>query len=223
MCYESLLSDVEFKPQHMCPVCKEKGLITKPGEMPEDFPINICHNCGYIWKYYRNRNNEKLWHYAWKENGSIVLYDLPLRERCELFEKIQDTYNSKKYFCLTDEQIHNREIDKRVFTQHGFKKIVRRKNIIINCIGEKTESYKYETNKLFSIAGDYGYISIVENKKSVLLLANDYLSENGEGVSCPVRHFYVGLMPSLFLNVYSLNKPCVLKGKDGKMYNISIN
>ena len=222
MNFETLLVDVNSKPLYECSVCKEIGLISRPGEIPDDFPINICHNCGYIWKYNRNLYDEKLWFDSWKENGSIVLYDLPLKERCQLFEKITDSVNRKKYFCLTDEQIKKREIDIRVFTQHGFKRKVRLKRIIVDCVGEQTESYRYETNKLINIAGNDGYISIIESHKRVYLLASDYLSVDGEGVSCPVRHFYPGLMPYLFAGVYSLDKPCLLRDKDGKTYNISI-
>lgn len=222
MSFQSLLIDTDKKPQYRCSVCKKIGLITRPGVIPEQIPINICHNCGYIWKYYRNLSDEKKWLDAWKENGSIVLYDLSLQERCELFEKIQDTFNRKKYYCLSDEQIQNREIDERVFTQHGFKRIVRKKSIIVNSTGKKAELYKYETNKLINISGYDGYISIVENNKSVLLLASDYLSASGEGVSSPARLFYPGLMPHLFARVYILNERCVLRDKEGHMYVVSL-
>lgn len=222
MDYEMILKDYGYQPKYQCPLCKKHGLVFVPGEMDPKIPLNICHSCGYIWRYKRIPKDEKIWLDSWKENGSIYLYDLPIQERCVAFLRILDSFYHKKYIFLSEDQIKNGDIDNRVFKQHGLKKVKRDKKIVVSSSDGNTTTYNYDTNNIVFIVGNEGYISLVEECKMPYLLVSDYLSKSDEGVSNPIRRTYIGLVPNMFSGVYSLINPCILKGKNDILYTISI-
>ena len=91
MYYENVLSDYGYTPKYKCYVCDSIGLVFKQGEAGKDIPVNVCHNCGYFCRGERDYADEKIWRDAWKENGSIKLFDLPLQENvADMFSSYRD-------------------------------------------------------------------------------------------------------------------------------------
>jgi len=222
MNYELLLKDFNYPIKYMCPVCNTVGLAFRHNDERKKIPWNICHTCGYVCGFKRSYRDERKWLASWKENGSIRIYDLPLNERCDAYIKIQNTYYKKKYVILSKEQIQNKDLDEKVFTQHGLKKVKREKKLVIDCDGKKTLLMNYETNVLFYIYTNEGYITLIEDHKTPLLLVSDFFSCSGEDVSNPIRQSYIGLIPDLFYGAYMIDDICVLRDNIGHIYKIRI-
>lgn len=221
MDYSVILQDFDYPIKFKCHVCHKIGL---PFERIDNnkMPWNLCHSCGYYHTNKRSISDERKWYKSWKENGSLFLFDLPMQDRCEIYKKIEESYNRKKYFVLSESQIKKKELDRRVLAQYGFKKVKSDKKIVVEVSNENSLSFDYETNKILFINGDECFVTLVEEKGFPFLLVNGFLASHEEGISEPVRRSFYGLIPQLFCGVYSLDDVCILKDERGNTINIWI-
>lgn len=113
------------------------------------------------------------------------------------------------------------EIDKKVFSQYGVKKIRDdRRNIVVRLSDERSFAFSYETNKILSLGNEKSFISIVEKDGKRFVFVSDHL---GTDTSTACKENVPGLIPDVFKCYYPLDEDYKIKDKDGIEYRISFD
>ncbi len=215
---EMLLSDELPDPVHSCPSCGKTSFAydhVDPNS-PNHNKVEACRVCGLpsfvFW-------NKKAWKKCWKENGAKTVFDMPLSERCDYVDQIYDCMYRKEYVIPSDEDVKNKRIDKRIFTDnHRDLPFVKDESnlTITNDKGEKWE-FPYETNRIFELDDDKRYVMLIEQNRYAMLLASDYL-----GVRESPILTYPGLTPDLFTFIGLFAPDCVFEDRSGVVYTATV-
>lgn len=220
--YEMLLSDDHSEPVHICPVCEKKGFAfdhDHPNPAVSGNDLEACRVCGLPSIRFRNKTYRKLWKESWKENGAKIVYDMPLSERIDYVDTLYDCEYRKEYVIPSEDDIKNKRLDKRIFTDNQCKlPFVKDDSLltITNSKGEKWE-FPYETNRFFELDEDKRYVMLIEEHGYARLLASDYLA-----VRESPRLSYPGLTPDVFGFVDVFDPDCVFEDIEGTVYTAKV-
>ncbi len=214
--YGSLLSDDLPEAVYTCPACRKKGFAYDQAH-PETLvnKFECCRICGLPSFFFKHKKNWKLWKESWKENGAKPVFELPLSERIDYVDKICDCEYCKEYVIPSDEDIRNKCMDKRIFSDNQRKLPFVKddsKLTITNDKGEKWE-FPYETNKILELDNDKRYVMLIEECGYARLLASDYLA-----VRESPRLSYPGLTSEVFGFVGVFDPVCVFEDIEGTIY-----
>ena len=220
--YEMLLSDGKPEPVYKCPSCGKKGFAfdhEHPDPKTAGDDLEACRVCGLPSFIYKNKKNRKLWKESWKENGAKTVSEMPLPERMDYVDTIYDCEYRKEYVVPSEDDIKNRRLDKRIFTDNQRKLPFVKddsKLTITNDIGEKWE-FPYETNRFFELDDDKRCVMLIEECGYARLLASDYLA-----VRESPRLSYPGLTPDVFGFVGVFVPDCVFEDIEGTIYTATV-
>ena len=216
--YGRLLSDDLPEAVYTCPACRKKGFAFDQ-DHPETNKSECCRICGLPSFFFKHKKNWKLWKESWKENGAKPVFELPLSERIDYVDTICDCEYCKEYVIPSDDDIRNKRLDKRIFSDNQRKlPFVKddRKLTITNDKGEKWE-FPYETNKILELDNDKRYVMLIEECGYARLLASDYLA-----VRSSPRLSYPGLTSEAFGFVGVFDPDCVFEDIEGTVYTAKV-
>ena len=213
-----MLSDDLASPVYTCPACGEIGFafdhVKAKGHNRNN--LEACRVCGL--PSYRFRYGE-VWKTCWQENGAKTVFEMPMAGRMEYVDHIYDCMYRKEYFILSDEDIKNKRLDRRLFTDNQRRLDFVKddsKLTITNDKGEKWE-FPYETNRIFELDDDKRYVMLIEECRYARHLASDYLAVR----ESPLLN-YPGLTPDLFTFVGVFNPDCVFEDREGTVYTANV-
>ena len=220
--YKMLLSDEHGEPTYTCPSCKQKGYAfdhVHPDPFRGGNEMESCQVCGFPSLMFRSKEQAVFWRKSWKENGSKTISDMPLPERIAYVDMLYDCEFRKEYVIPSDDDIKNKRLDKRIFTDNKrtLKFVKDDSNLTItNDKGEKWE-FPYETNRIFELDSDKRYVMLIEECGYARLLASDYLA-----VRPSVRLNYPGLTPEFFGFVDVFSPDCIFEDRSGVVYTATV-
>ena len=215
---EKVMSEEYPAPEYVCPSCGEKGFAFEhdPKKGSAKNTVEVCRVCG-LPSYLRMYSTG--WKISWQENGAKRVFDMPLSERVEYINKIEDCRYRKEFVIPSEDDVRNRRLDRRIFTDNQRKlEFVTddSKLTITNDKGEKWE-FPYETNRFFELDNDKRYVMLIEEHGYARLLASDYLA-----VRESVRLCYPGLTRDVFGFVGVFDPDCVFEDKSGTVYTATV-
>ena len=216
--YGRLLSDDLPEAVYTCPACGKKGFAFDQ-DLPETNKSECCRICGLPSFFFKHKKNWKLWKESWKENGAKPVFELPLSERIDYVDTICDCEYCKEYVIPSDDDIRNKCMDKRIFSDNQRKLPFVKddsKLTITNDKGEKWE-FPYETNKILELDNDKRYVMLIEECGYARLLASDYLA-----VRSSPRLSYPGLTSEAFGFVGVFDPDCVFEDIEGTVYTAKV-
>ena len=216
--YGRLLSDDLPEAVYTCPACRKKGFAFDQ-DNPETNKSECCRICGLPSFFFKHKKNWKLWKESWKENGAKPVFELPLSERIDYVDTICDCEYCKEYVIPSDDDIRNKCMDKRIFSDNQRKLPFVKddsKLTITNDKGEKWE-FPYETNKILELDNDKRYVMLIEECGYARLLASDYLA-----VRSSPRLSYPGLTSEAFGFVGVFDPDCVFEDIEGTVYTAKV-
>ena len=200
--------------KYMCSVCSNIGCsVERPSVDLNSY--EICRCCGYPWGTTHDKN---AWFDAWLQSGAKKLFDLPLDERRDYMDVIQEKY-IKHFYHLPDEQEKaSLVLDERTYSQNGFEKIRRpNKKIVVRFAGNE-KKYDFETNKIHRIDGEKSYFDVIVKDDHAYLLLSHEFQYNGS----VIRWSFVGLMPDVFYISMDLEAGCEVYDNNGVKYLFTI-
>lgn len=213
--FENRLVDDNRSLRYVCSVCSQRGLVNNMDS------FEICKSCGFLWGRNSSEKEIEMWRNSWKEYGSKFLFDMPYKERCDYYEKIQECYFRKKYYIPDKDEISQKKFEDILFSQHGFH---HKKNNRLLCVeyDGKRNTYDYETNIVYVLGHESDYIAICEKDDKRYLFVSNSLFALEDNNTKLLRSFYIGLIPDVFGLLYSMENNCRLKSQIGTEYYLQI-
>ena len=216
--YGMLLSDDLPEAVYTCPACGKKGFAFDQ-DHPETNKSECCRICGLPSYFFKHKKIWQLWKESWRENGAKSVFELPLSERIDYVDTICDCEYRKEYVIPSEDDIKNKRLDKRIFSDNQRKLPFVKddsKLTITNDKGEKWE-FPYETNKILELDNDKRYVMLIEECGYARLLASDYLA-----VRSSPRLSYPGLTSEAFGFVGVFDPVCVFEDIEGTIYTAAV-
>lgn len=126
----------------------------------------------------------------------------------------------KEYFMPSKEDIANRRLDRRLFTDNYPYPLEFVKDdsklTISNDAGESWE-FPYETNRIFELDNDKRYVMLIEERGYARLLASAFLA-----VKESPRMVYPGLTHVFFEFIGLFEPECIMEDKNGTVYTAEV-